>query len=321
MARIYITRRIPEPAEEMLRTAGHECDVNPEDRVLSREELHAALKAEPYEGILCLLTDTIDAAALDAAPNVKIVANYAVGFNNIDVEEAKRRGVTVTNTPGALTESVAEHTVALILALSTRTVEGDRLVREGKFSGWDPMLLLGADLKGKTLGILGAGRIGERVTEILVRGFGMKALYYDVKRNERIESECGAAFRETPEEVLQEADVVSVHVPLLESTKHLINDERLARMRKEALLVNTSRGPVIDEKALAEALEKRVIAGAALDVFEFEPAVERKLLSLPNTVLTPHIASATESARREMAELVAQNLIDFFSGKVPKNLV
>ncbi len=321
MALLYITRRIPEPTESMLRSAGHEVDINPEDKILTKEELVSALRTRDYEGIVSLLTDSVDAEVFDAAPHARIVANYAVGFNNIDVEEARRRNIAVTNTPGSLTESVAEHTVALLLSLATRTVEGDRFVRAGKYLGWDPFLLLSPDLKGRAVGILGAGRIGERVMEILVRGFSMTPLYYDVKRNERLEKEYGAEWKGTPEELLAAADVVSIHVPLTPETTHLIDERRLALMKKTALLVNTSRGPVVDEKALADALEKKIIAGAALDVFEHEPRVEERLLALDNVVLTPHIASATESARREMAELAAKNIISFFMGETPPNIV
>jgi glyoxylate reductase len=319
MARIYITRRIPEPAETLLRAQGHEVDTNPEDRILSKAELVQALHAKPYDGILSLLTDKIDAEVFEAAPQAKIVANYAVGFDNIDLVEAKRRNITVTNTPGALTDSVAEHAVALMLALSTRTVEADRFVREGKYEGWAPMLFLGSELKGKTIGILGAGRIGERVVHMCVRGFDMQAIYYDVRRSESIEQKYGASFKATPEEVLAEADIVSLHVPLTPETKHLINKERLARMKKTAFLINTARGPIIDEAALVEALALGAIKGAGLDVFEQEPAVHPGLIGLSNVVLTPHIASATEAARSEMAELAAQNLITFFAGQRPQN--
>ena len=319
MALIYVTRRVPEPAESLLRGAGHTLDINPEDRILAKEELCAALRTKPYDGILSLLTDTIDAPVFDAAPAAKIVANYAVGFDNIDVQEAARRGVTVTNTPGVLTDSVAEHSLALILALAARIVEGDRFMREGRYQGWAPMLLLGAELQGKTIGIIGAGRIGERVVHHCVRGFDMRAVYYDIRRSEKIEREYGALFLKTPEEVLQEADFVSLHVPLLPSTRHLIDARRLSLMKRTAYIVNTARGQVIDEAALADALARGVIAGAGLDVFEHEPAVHPGLVGLPNVVLTPHIASATEAARSQMAEIAARNLIEFFSGTRPPN--
>src|SRR3990167_1980510 len=319
--KIYITRRIPENGIKMLQDKGFELDINPKNRPLSEKELIKILKKKQYDGVLSLLTDKINAAVFDAAPTVKIFANYAVGFNNIDVAEAKKRGITITNTPGGLTESVAEHNFALIMALTCRVVEGDTFVRKGKYSGWDPMLLLGVDLIGRTLGVLGTGRIGADVVHKAVRGFKMKAVYYDVVRNENLEKEYGAVFMNTPEEVLKHTDVVSVHVPLMESTRHLINAERLKLMKPTAYLVNTSRGPVIDEKALVEALKKGQIAGAGLDVFEDEPKLAKGLAKLSNVVLTPHIASGTIAAREEMAHMAAENLVAFFEGKVPPNLV
>lgn len=321
MAKIFVTRRIPRVGLEMLGKAGHKLTVSEEDRPLSKAEIITALKKDLYDGVLCLLTDTIDKEIYEVTPHTKIFANYAVGVNNIDVEEAKRRGVVVTNTPGALTESVAEHAITLILSLMKRVVEGDKFVRDGKFSGFAPELLLGADLKGKTLGIIGAGRIGARVAEIAVKGFDMRVIYYDIKRSEIFERETGARFGETVEVALKEADVVSIHVPLLPETRHLINKERLVLMKSTAYLVNTSRGKVVDENALVDALRKRVIAGAALDVFENEPALAAGLSELPNVVLTPHTASATKETREEMAVLAAQNLIDFFEGGAPANKV
>ncbi len=318
---IYVTRRIPEIGLKMLEEKGFTLDVSEKDGVLTKEELLGALKAKPYDGVLCLLTDTINGETFDAVPSAKIFANYAVGFNNIDVPEAKKRGITVTNTPGALTNTVAEHAMALILAATTRTVEGDRLTRAGKYEGWGPMMLLGMDLAGKTLGVLGAGRIGSRLAHHAHDGFDMDVIYYDVKRNEEFEKETGARFCATPEEVLKEADVVSIHVPLLDSTKHLINAERLAMMKPTAYLVNTSRGPVIDEVALVDALKRGVIAGVALDVYENEPKLAPGLAECANAVLTPHIASASVPTRDGMANLAAENLIAFFEGKTPPNVV
>ena len=318
---IYVTRRIPEIGLKMLEEKGFTLDVSEKDGVLTKEELLGALKAKPYDGVLCLLTDTINGETFDAVPSAKIFANYAVGFNNIDVPEAKKRGITVTNTPGALTNTVAEHAMALILAATTRTVEGDRLTRAGKYEGWGPMMLLGMDLAGKTLGVLGAGRIGSRLAHHAHDGFDMDVIYYDVKRNEEFEKETGARFCATPEEVLKEADVVSIHVPLLDSTKHLINTERLAMMKPTAYLVNTSRGPVIDEVALVDALKRGVIAGVALDVYENEPKLAPGLAECANAVLTPHIASASVPTRDGMANLAAENLIAFFEGKTPPNVV
>lgn len=305
----------------MLRTKGFTLDVSAKDGVLTKDELLQALRAKPYDGVLCLLTDTINGEVFDAVPSAKIFANYAVGFNNIDVAEAKKRGIMITNTPGALTNTVAEHTMALILAVALRIPEGDRLVRSGTWSGWGPMQLLGTDITGKTLGVLGAGRIGSRLAYHCQRGFDMNVIYYDVKRNETFEKETGARFSATPEGVLREADVVSVHVPLLDSTKHLINAERLKMMKKTAYLVNTSRGLVVDEAALVAALKAGTIAGAGLDVYENEPKTAPGLTECENAVLTPHIASATGRARDGMAKLAAENLIAFFDGKTPANLV
>ncbi len=248
-------------------------------------------------------------------------ANYAVGFNNIDTEEAKKRGVIVTNTPGVLTDTVAEHTVALILSAVCRIPEADRFTRAGKYVGWAPELLLGMDLKGKTLGILGAGRIGSRVSEIMHNGFGMQIAYYDIQQNEQLENALGAQYRSTPEDLLRDADVVSVHVPLLDATEHLLNAERLATMKPTAYLINSSRGPVIDEAALVDALKTGKIKGAALDVYENEPALARGLAQLENVVLTPHIASASEETRSKMSEMAARNALAVLSESEPPNRV
>ncbi len=321
MKSIYVTRKIPGSALAALAGKGYAVDVSGKDGVLTRDELLHALRAKPYDGVLCLLTDTIDGEVFDAVPTAKIFANYAVGFNNVDLDAARARGVTVTNTPDVLTDTVAEHTFALILAVTARIAEGDRFTRAGRYHGWAPDMLLGTDIRGKTLGLLGAGRIGSRVAYQAARGFDMRVIYYDVKRNEQFEKEFGAAFRPSVEEVLREADVVTVHVPLLPSTRHLLNAERLRMMKKDAYLVNTSRGPVIDEAALVEALREGVIRGAALDVFENEPALAPGLTELENVVVTPHIASATDETRGKMGEVAAQNLIDFFEGREPRNAV
>lgn len=314
--KIFVTREIPEIGIKMLKDKGYDVSVYAEDKVIPREELLSSVKG--CDAILSLLTDKIDAGVFDAAgPQLKVVANYAVGFNNIDIEEAKKRELIVTNTPGVLTDTVAEHTFGLLLSIAQRVTEGDRYVRAGKFVGWEPMLLLGNDISRKTLGVLGLGRIGSRVAHHAARGFEMKIIYYDVKRDEQFEKEYGAEFRATPEELLKEADFVSIHVPLLDSTKHLINAERLAMMKPTAYLVNTSRGPVIDEKALVEALKNKVIRGAALDVFENEPALAPGLSELDNAVLTPHAASATEETRGEMAKLAAKNIIEVLEGGKP----
>lgn len=328
--KIYITRKIPDSGIEKLKAKGWEVDVSPFDKVLEKAELVVALKAKPYDAVLSLLTDKIDAEVFDAAPNAKIFANYAVGYNNIDIAEAKRRGILISNTPEVLTETVAEHTFGLILSSAQRITEGDRFTRAGKFHGWAPMMLLGNDVAHKVLGIVGLGRIGSRVAHHGVKGFDMSVVYYDVKRNEDFEHQMGknevtgqpnARFAVTVEEVLKEADFVSIHVPLLDSTKHLINAERLAMMKPTAYLVNTSRGPIVDENALVNALKNKVIRGAGLDVYENEPALAPGLAELENVVLTPHAASATEETRSAMANLAADNIIAVLEGKNPPTLV
>ncbi len=321
--KIFITRQIPDKGTNLLKEKGYELTVSPYDRMLTKEELIEYLKKDRYDAVLCLLTDKIDADVFDAAKEsgVKIIANYAVGFDNIDLAAAKKRGVLVTNTPGVLTDAVAEHTFALILAIAHRVSEADRFTRGGKFKGWEPMLLLGEGMEKKTLGVLGLGRIGARVAYYAKNGFDMRVLYYDVRRNEEFERKYGAEFRENPDDIFKEADVVSVHVPLLPSTKHMVNAERLGMMKKTAYIVNTSRGPVIDEEALGEALKAGVIKGAALDVFEHEPEINPLLLESENVILTPHIASATKEARDEMATLAAKNIIAALSGGTPSNLV
>ncbi len=319
--KVYVTRKIPEIGIKILKDKGYEVNINSKDRPLNKQELISELKGNDYDAVLSLLTDTIDVEVMDSAPTVKIFANFAIGYNNLDLVEAKKRGIYVSNTPGGGADRVAEHTWALILALTCRVVEGDRYLREGKFNGWDPMLLHGTKLAGKTLGILGSGRIGADVAHRAKNGFGMDVIYYDVKRNEQLEKEINAKFYETVDDVLKNSDIVSIHVPLLDSTHHLINDERLSIMKPSAYLINTSRGPVIDENALVKALKNNVIKGAGLDVFEFEPKLAEGLSTLPNVVITPHIASGTEEARIDMATISASNIVDCLSGIVPRNNV
>ncbi len=321
MMKIYITRMVPDAGIKILKDNGYEVAVNPEDRVLTKEELIAALKDQNYDALFCLLTDKIDGEAMDAfGPQLKIVANMAVGFDNIDTEEAKKRGIMVANTPGVLTGTVAEHTFALMLAIAHRIPEADKFTRAGKYIGWAPMLLLGNDLSGKTLGVIGLGRIGSRVAHHAAKGFEMKVLYYDVKRNEEFEREFAATYLPI-EDLLKQSDFVSIHVPLLETTRHFIDAERLKLMKPSAYIINTSRGPIIDEIALAKALADKTIKGAALDVFEFEPKITPELLELDSVILTPHIASATEETRSKMSALAATNIIEALEGRMPPNLL
>jgi glyoxylate reductase len=320
MKRVFVSRRIPEAGLELLRARKDvKMTLFPKDRAISRAELLKGVKG--MDALLCLLTEKIDKGVLDAAgPQLKLVSNYAVGYDNVDVPTCASRGVMVTNTPGVLTDAVAEHAFALMMAICRRVPESDRFTRAGKYKGWGPLMLLGMELKGKTLGVLGLGRIGAGVAHRAAKGMGMKITYYDVRRNEQFEKDYGATYG-TVEEVLATSDVVSVHVPLLPTTRHLIDAKKLALMKKTAYLVNTSRGPIVDEKALVAALRKKTIAGAALDVFENEPALAPGLAKLENVVLTPHTASATNEARDAMARLAAQAVLDVFDGKTPQYVV
>lgn len=316
MAKVFITYSLPPIAVAKLEAAGHEVTVRESDELIGREELLAALKE--YDGLLPLLTDKLGAEELAAAGNqLKVIANYAVGYDNIDVGSATERGIIVTNTPEVLNDAVAEHTIALLVSLARRIVEADQFTRDGLYEGWRPKLLLGTSLTGKTLGIVGLGRIGSEVARRARDGFGMKIAYNDLKPNAAFETEFSAKYYATLDEMLPAMDAISLHVPLLDATRHLINADRLAIMKPTALLINTSRGPVIDEAALVMALQNKVIGGAALDVFEDEPDLKPGLSALPNVILTPHVASGTIEARSAMAELAADNIIAVLAGKTP----
>lgn len=319
MAKILVTRKIPKVGLDVLKGAGHQVRVWPKSSVMPRAALLKAAKGA--DAALSLLTDRIDDEFFAAAgPQLKVVANYAVGYDNFDLAAFRKRGVKAANTPGVLNGAVAEHAFALMMACAKRVVEADRFTRAGKYKGWEPELLLGTELSGKTIGILGLGRIGAGVARRAARGMDMKVLYYDVKRNESFEKEEGAAYA-TVEELLAKSDVVSVHVPLLPTTRHLIDARKLRLMRRGAILINTSRGPVVDEKALVAALKAKRIAAAGLDVYENEPKLAPGLAKLPNAVLTPHTASATFEARDAMAKLAAQAIVDVLAGKTPSNLI
>jgi glyoxylate reductase len=318
MPKIFITRQIPEKGINLLKDKGWKVVVGPEGKI-SREDLLAGVKGA--EAILSVLTEKIDGEVMEAAgQQLKIIANYAVGYDNIDVAEAKKREIMVTNTPGVLTDSVTEHTVALLFTVARRVVEADKYTREGKYKAWGPKLFLGGDIKEKILGIVGLGRIGFAVAERMTKGFGMKIIYYDIQRNEQLEKEHGFEYRDL-NDLLKEADFVSLHTVLTEETRHLISAERLGLMKSTAYLINTSRGPVVDEKALIEVLKDKKIAGAALDVFENEPELAPGLAELENVVLTPHIASATKETRDKMAEMAANNVIAVLKDQTPPNLV
>jgi glyoxylate reductase len=308
---IYITRKIPEAGLILLKEKGISFDMGQSKKLLTKNELIKVLKKKPYDGVISFLTDKIDKDVFDACPTVKIFANFAVGFDNVDVEEAKKRNIFITNTPGTSAVAVAEHTVAMILALTTRLVEGDKFMRQGKYKGWDPDLLIGTDLKYKTIGLIGAGQIGTEVAKILHSGFGANIIYSDVRPCVELDH-IEHTVRKTTEEILREADIVSLHIPLLPSTKHLINKELLATMKRDSFLVNTSRGAIINEKDLVHALKNNIIRGAGIDVFEFEPKLTKGLTKLSNIIITPHIASARGSARDMMSEIVVENIISVF---------
>jgi glyoxylate reductase len=278
-------------------------------------------KVKNVDGLVPLLSDKIDAEIFNAAPKLKIVAQLAVGFDNIDVQEATKRGIYVTNTPEVLTDTTADFAWALLMAVARRVVEADKYVRNGQWEvSWHPSMLAGRDVYDSTIGIVGAGRIGYAVAK-RAKGFNMKILFYDVIPRPEMEKDLGAK-RVDLDTLFKEADFISVHVPLMKETYHLVNTERLKLMKKTAYLINNSRGPVVDEKALYAALKEGRIAGAGLDVFEQEPTpIDNPLLKLHNVVVAPHISSASVETRAKMSEMVADNLVGFFEGRKPPNLV
>jgi len=316
MPNIYVTREIPEGGLELLREKFGKFEMNTEDRVLTRDELLSKVKGR--DGVLCLLTDNIDDTVFEAAGSqCKIFSNYAVGYNNINVPAATKRGVMITNTPGVLTDSTADLAIALLFACARRLNEADLFMRAGKFKGWGPMLFLGQDITGKTLGIIGAGRIGGNVALKMAKGFNMKVLYTDMSGNPELEKEIGAKRVDMPT-LLKESDFISVHVSLNDNTRHLIGEKEFAMMKPNCVFINTSRGPVVDEAALVEALKAKKIFAAGLDVFEKEPMLTPGLAELPNVIIPPHIASATFWTRTRMAEMAAKNLIDALEGRMPE---
>ena len=313
---VLVTRRIPEIGIRILNKAGYDVEVHAEDRPMRYEELMHAVEGK--DGILCLLTDRIDGSILHKAGETVGIANYAVGYENIDIEKATRLGIMVTNTPGVLTETTADLAWALVMTAARRIVEGDALVRSNGFRGWAPMLLLGSDVYGKTLGIVGSGRIGCAVARRAI-GFEMPILYYSRHTCPEIESIGGRAV--SLSELLSRSDYVSLHVSLNPESFHLIDGDRLKEMKSSAILINTSRGPVVDEEALVNALSSGNISAAALDVFENEPDIHPGLFNLPNVILAPHIGSASRETREKMAITAAGNLHSMLSGRRPPDLV
>jgi glyoxylate reductase len=315
VARIVVTREIPEPGIELLRGAG-ELWVSPHDRALSVEELHAAVAGA--DAVVALLHDRIDDDLFRAAgPQLRVVANVAVGYDNVDVPAATRHRVLITNTPGVLTDATADLAIALMLMVTRRLAEGERLIRSRAPWRWNMFMLLGSGVQGRTLGIVGLGSIGQ-ATARRARAFGMEIVYTQRTRAAaELEAELGGPRHLELDELLATSDVVSLHCPLTAETHHLIDAARLAQMKPSAYLVNTARGPVVDEAALARALRDRVIAGAALDVFEREPEVDENLVALDNAVLVPHLGSATVETRSAMAELAARNVLAVLAGDSP----
>lgn len=317
--KIFVTRKIPGNALDKLLNSGHEVVVSEFDRVLTRDELLE--RAKGADAILTLLTDKIDANIVDLiGPQLKIVSNYAVGFDNIDVEALSQRGIVVTNTPSdEVNEAVAEHTWALMLALARMVVEADESVKRGAYSGWEPDIFLGVNLTAKTLGIIGLGRIGSMVAE-RAKGWNMKVLYNKRSRDLEAEKKYQVEFADF-DRLLGESDFVTLHVPLTNETFHMINKESLSKMKKGAILINTSRGGVIDEHDLVDALRSGSLRGVGLDVFENEPNVNPELIGMENVILTPHIASATKEAREKMGEQAVDAILKVLNGEKPDNLV
>ena len=311
--KIFITRDIPDIAKTILREHGYTVSVFKEDRPIKKEELIA--KGKNADAIIPLLTDKIDKEVIDELKKCKVIANYAVGFNNIDIAYAKSKGIVVTNTPDVLTHATADLAMTLILACARNVVPGDKMVRQNKFTGWMPKLLLGIELRGKTVGIIGAGRIGQETAK-RAKAFGCEIVYYSKSHKPDFENETGARMV-TLDKLLKSSDVISLHAPLTNKTKHLLNKKKLSLLKHNAILVNTARGEIVDEKELIKLLRKKKIFAAGFDVFENEPNVNKALYELDNVVLLPHVGSATFKARSDMAELAARNVIQVLSSKSP----
>ncbi|KAA5546082.1 D-glycerate dehydrogenase [Roseiconus nitratireducens] len=315
--RIFLTRRLPPQTMRRLDESATLLSVDL-DRPLRPEELAEGIR--DADGLICLLTDKIDGELLDANPDLKVVSNYAVGFNNIDLQAATERHVAVTNTPDVLTDCTADMAWALLMTSARRVLEGDRLVRSGQWSGWGPLQLLGTEVTGSTLGLVGFGRIAQAVAQ-RAKAFQMRILYWNRTRlSPQREAELGVEYREL-DELLPECDFVSIHVALCDQTRHLISAPQFAAMKSSATLINTARGAVVDEEALVAALQRSDIAAAALDVYEHEPEVQAPLLEMDNVVLAPHLGSATINTRTKMGNLALENCLAACRGERPPNLV
>ena len=314
--KIFLTRRLPEAGMETLKNSGFEADIHNSDATLEAQALRKGVR--DVQGLICLLDDRIDRRLIDAAPQLEVISNSAVGYNNIDIEYAQSKHIAVCNTPGILTETTAELAWALLFAAARRIPESDRFVRAGRFTGWKPMLMLGSDIHGKTLGVIGTGRIGTAFAR-KSKGFNMRILYSG-KRNPELEKELGAEHAGL-ETLLRESDFVSLHIPMRKENYHLIGEKELNMMKTSAYLINTARGAVVDEEALVEALKSNRIAGAGLDVYEHEPALTPGLTELSNVVLTPHTGSASTATRNIMAKMAVENCLKVLRGEACENRV
>ncbi len=320
MAEIFITRKVFREAIDILKKDQHTIDINNTDRILPTREL--VKRAHGKAGLVCLLNDRIDSKVMDELPSLKVISNIAVGYDNIDIAAATRRGIMVTNTPGVLTETTADLAFALLLGAARRIPEADQYIRAGKFKNWQLMQPhMGVDIYEKTLGIVGMGAIGQAVAKRSRKGFDMRVIYFSSSRKERAEKRFGAKFVSF-DELLSKSDFISIHVPLTEKTRHMFSSTEFKRMKNTAILINTARGPVVDEAALVAAIKDGQIRGAALDVFEEEPTVHPELMKLEeNVVLAPHIGSASIETRLRMSIMAAENMIQGLKGNRPPNLV
>jgi glyoxylate reductase len=311
--KVFITRKIPEEAIELLKEKKFKVKVYPGDGPIPEDSLKKEVR--DADGIISLLTDKFNADVFSQMKHCKVIANYAVGYNNIDIEYASGRNIIITNTPDILTDATADITIALLLTCARRIIEGEKFMRDKKFTGWKPELLLGYDLKNKYFGIIGAGRIGTAAA-IRAQAFGCRILYYSRSRNKLLEQKTGGK-KISLHKILKNSDFISVHIPLTTETHHLLDREKLSLLKPSAILINTSRGEIIDEKILIKILKKKKIFAAGLDVYEGEPQINPQLYELENAVILPHIGSATIETRRNMALLCAKNIIAVLSGKKP----
>lgn len=319
MPKVYVAGKIQNNGIVLLKSKGFQIDINLADKDLNSEELKNIFSE--YDAVITMPTNNVNRDLLSLETSkIKVIANFAVGYDNIDIDQARKNHIIVCNTPGVANESVAEHTFAMIFALNKQLRIADRFVREKKFKQWDPNSFLSHQLWGQTIGIIGLGRIGTLVGQIAFGGFKMNILYFDLIRSEDFELLTEARYKDM-DTILRNSDIITLHVPLTDQTKGLINKREFNLMKRNTILINTSRGAVVDEKALVKALKDKTIAAAGLDVYEHEPDISDDLLSIENVILTPHTASATIETREKMSSIAAQNIIDYFEDKEPIGIV